>query len=133
MKQSLDPSTMQDKKDGMKFGSRRHVPILRYSLVTLPSTRLTPKSRTKHYYRFVRAKMKREHLVTLGRMGVLLLPSLSIPVAELSLSSLVQSPIIIPSPIGMELFDVCTSMLLYSSRGTTPREGRHAIGSLRHP
>lgn len=57
--------------------------------------------------------LKRLHGVSAAQLIFLVLPSLSIPFSELSLSALLGLPVIIPSPIGMELFEV-TSGLIYS-------------------
>jgi len=116
-------------KNGMtnearKFRSRndgKRIAILRYEIASMPSTRLNATGYLKHYIREIQFGFKKEQIGILARIGFLLLPSLSIPFTELSLSSLVSSPIIIPSPIGMELFDVCSTMLFASFR-TTPRD-----------
>jgi hypothetical protein len=101
--------------------------ILRYGIdVSVPSTRLNATGHIKHHARSLKARIRKDHFGILGRIGLLLLPSLSIPFTELSLSSLMQSPIIIPSPIGMELFDVCTNML-YSSFTVSPRERKYHV------
>ena len=90
-------------------------------LTTVPSTRLNSTVYIRYCFHSVKSKIKREHIGIVWRIGLLLLPSLSIHFAELSLSSLLHSPVIIPSPIGMELFDVCSTML-YSSFTVSPRD-----------
>ena len=99
----------------------RRIAILRYEIASLPSTRINAGGYLKHYVRQIKVGVKKEQIGIVARIGLLLLPSLSIPFAELSLSSLVHSPIIIPSPIGMELFDVCSTMLFTSFRAN-PRD-----------
>jgi membrane-anchored glycerophosphoryl diester phosphodiesterase (GDPDase) len=81
------------------------------------------RSRSFHYQQYLmpikRSKtilvtvLKRLQCVSAARLIFLVLPSLSIPFSELSLSALLGLPVIIPSPIGMELFEV-TSGLIYS-------------------
>ena len=94
------------------------IPILRYGkIVRARPTGFHPKAYSKHYaFEFAKVVSRKERLGMLSRIGLLVLPSLSIPFVELSLSALLDFPIIIPSPIGMEICDVCTTILYTSFR-----------------
>lgn len=94
------------------------IPIVKYKVITdARPTRFHPKLYWKWYIReFIRLVRNKDHIVTTAGVALLTLPALSIPFAELSLSALLGSPIIVPSPVGMELCDVCTTMLFASLR-----------------
>jgi len=54
---------------------------------------------------------RKARLWSLARIGIVMFPTMTIPLGELSLSGLLSFPVFIPSPIGMELAEITTSLL----------------------
>jgi hypothetical protein len=61
--------------------------------------------------RYIRSKVRKARLWSLARIGIVMFPSMTIPLCELSLTGLLRFPVFIPSPIGMELAEITTSLL----------------------
>jgi hypothetical protein len=61
--------------------------------------------------RSIKWKVRKAKLWSLTRIGLIVLPTMTIPFCELSLTGLLSFPVFIPSPIGMELVEVSTSLL----------------------
>ena len=61
--------------------------------------------------RYIRSKVRKARLWSLARIGIVMFPTMTIPLCELSLTGLLSFPVFIPSPIGMELAEITTSLL----------------------
>ena len=64
--------------------------------------------------RSTKARVRKANLWSLSRICFLLLPTLTIPFSELSLTGILRFPVFIPSPIGMELTEISISLVQFS-------------------
>lgn len=63
--------------------------------------------------RYTKSSVRKAKLWSLSRMGIVALPTMTIPLSELSLTGMLQFPVFIPSPIGVELAEISTSLLRF--------------------